>query len=519
MTAPQEPAPATPPAPHASAGENPERPPLRSVAASLGGPGPELASEPSGPQGDRGPAADAVDVLGDEHPDAPTLVILGASGDLTSRLLLPGLGTLMAQEPHRRIKLIGGDREEWSDAAWRRLVHEAMCRGGARPEVAKGLAEDACYQQLDVLDPEAWPAFVRSLSPNSVLYFALPPAVTMGACRLLTRADLPQGVRLGLEKPFGNDLESARAFNLLLAELVHEKQIFRVDHFLGKDTVLNILGVRFANRMFEPVWSAGDIERVDIVFDETLALEGRAGYYDRAGAMIDMLQSHLLLVMALLAMEEPNRIDHIELRDLMMHVLRATHCHPTIGSHRARYTAGRIDDKEVPNYVDEPGVDAERQTETLAQVTLEIRSRRWAGVPFRLRSGKGLGIGRRLAVIHFRPVAHMPEGFTGEVDQNVLLFDLAGGRLALRIATNGAGDKLRLEETVFEAELGDSPVRPYGEILGGILDGNPLLSVRGDIAEECWRIVAPIVAAWKAGEVPMDEYPAGTTGPVMWGPI
>ncbi|MDO5681831.1 MAG: glucose-6-phosphate dehydrogenase [Propionibacteriaceae bacterium] len=458
-------------------------------------------------------------VSGREHTDAPTLVILGASGDLTSRLLLPGLGTLMAHEPDRRINLVGADRKEWGDEAWRERVLEAMCRGGARPEVAAGLARDARYQQLDVMDPEAWPAFVRSLAPDSVLYFALPPAVTMAACRLLTRADLPAGLRLGLEKPFGNDLASAQEFNRLLADLVTEEQVFRVDHFLGKSTVLNILGVRFANRLFEPVWSAADIERVDIVFDESLALEGRAGYYDKAGALIDMIQSHLLLVMAMLAMEEPNRIDHVELRDLMMHVLRATHCHPDHPSHRARYTAGQVGGKDVPSYADEPGVDPARETDTLAEVTLEIRSRRWAGVPFRLRSGKGLGDARRLAILYFRPVAHLPEGFTGEVNQNVLLFDLGEGSLGLRIATNGEGDKLSLEETVFDAQIGDSPVRPYGEILSGILDGNPLLSVRGDIAEECWRIVAPIIDAWRAGEVPLDDYPAGTMGPLTWGVV
>ena len=448
-----------------------------------------------------------------------TLVILGASGDLTSRLLLPGLGTLMAQEGHRRIHLVGADRAQWSDAQWQERVHTAMCQGGARPEVAAGLARDSHYRCLDVTDPQAWPAFVRNLPPDSVLYFALPPAITQAACELLVREDLPPGLRFGLEKPFGSDLASAQKFNRLLATLVPEEQVFRVDHFLGKDTVLNILGVRFANRLFEPVWTSNEIERVDIIFDETLALEGRAGYYDKAGAMIDMIQSHLLLVMAILAMEEPNRIDHIELRDLMMHVLRATECHPDEGSRRARYIAGHLGGRDIPSYVDEPGVDPSRGTETLAQITLEIHSRRWAGVPFRLRSGKALGDGRRLAIIYFRPVAHMPEGFTGEVGQNVLLFDLSEGRLALRIATNGAGDKLSLEETLFQAELGESSVRPYGEILSAILDGNPLLSVRGDVAEECWRIVSPVVAAWQAGEVPLDDYPAGSMGPTTWGVI
>lgn len=449
--------------------------------------------------------------------EAPHLVILGASGDLTSRLLLPGLGTLLAQEPDRRVRLIGADQKAWTDAAWQERVKDSMCSGGADPEVAQRVAERARYLNVNVLDPETWPAFVAGLPADSVLYFALPPAVTVAACRLLRRDGLPKGLRFGLEKPFGTDLESAREFNAVLAELAAEDRIFRVDHFLGKNTVLNFLGVRFANRIFEPIWSGRDIESVDIIFDEELALEGRAGYYDKAGAMIDMIQSHLLVVMALLAMEEPNRIDHIELRDLMVHVLRATHvAGDGADTRRARYTAGRVGDRDIPNYVDEPGVDAARDTETLAEVTLEIRSGRWAGVPFRLRSGKGLGDHRRLAVVHFRPVAHQPEGFMNAAVRNVLAFDLRHGGLSLRVATNGEGHKFDLEETTFTASLGDSPVRPYGEILAGILDGNPLLAVRGDMAEECWRIVAPVLQAWRAGLVPMAEYAAGSTGPASW---
>lgn len=451
--------------------------------------------------------------------EAPHLVILGASGDLTSRLLLPGLGTLLVQEPDRRVRLVGADQKEWTDAAWQKRVFEAMCRGGADPAIARRVADKANYVKLDVLNPETWPTFVAGLAENAVLYFALPPAVTLTACRLLHRDRLPKGLRFGLEKPFGTDLESAREFNAVLRELVAEDRIFRVDHFLGKNTVLNILGVRFANRIFEPVWSGRDVESVDIIFDEELALEGRAGYYDKAGAMIDMIQSHLLMVMALLAMEEPNRIDHVELRDLMVHVLRATSV-PGAGAdtRRARYTAGSVGDRDIPNYVDEPGVDPERDTETLAEVTLEIGSGRWAGVPFRLRSGKGLGDHRRLAVVNFRAIAHQPEGFTNIAARNVLVFDLREGGLSLRIAVNGEGHKFDLEETTFTAALGDSPIRPYGEILAGILDGNPLLAIRGDMAEECWRIVTPIIKAWRSGLVPMEEYAAGSSGPEGWAP-
>lgn len=451
-----------------------------------------------------------------------TLVILGASGDLTHRLLLPGLGTLLHARPGYRVHLVGAASDDLTAEQWTQRVREGLAEGGCRADRIEPMIDDTTFEHLDVTNPSALEEFLGRLAAEGrpiVVYFALPPAISQQACQAMTQFDLPPGIRLAIEKPFGSSLASAHDFNRLLAQLVPERQIFRVDHYLGKATVLNLLGLRFGNRIFEPIWNTVNIERVEIIADETLALEGRAGYYDKAGALRDMIQSHLLLVMAMLAMEEPASIDEVELRDLVVHLLRSTHLagdDPVQASRRARYTAGQIDGKDIPSYTDEKGVDPERNTDTLAEVTVEIRNSRWAGVPFRLRSGKALGDGFRGIVVKFRPVVHLPAGFHNTAEPNVLVIGMTPESIALSLNTNAEGDRWDLEQTSLAADLTESPVRPYGEILQGILDGDPLLSVRGDMTEECWRILQPVVDAWAAGDVPMDEYAAGSTGPSDW---
>lgn len=451
-----------------------------------------------------------------------TLVILGASGDLTHRLLLPGLGTLLRARPEHRIHLVGAAFDDLTADEWRRRVREGLDAGGCTTVVAEAMASDTRFEHLDVTDAAALHAFLDDLAAQGrpiVLYFALPPSISQRACEAMATFDLPPGLRLAIEKPFGTSLESAQAFNALLTSLVPERRIYRVDHYLGKATVLNLLGLRFGNRIFEPIWNSANIERVEIITDEFLALEGRAGYYDKAGALRDMVQSHLLLVMSMVALEEPARIDELELRDLVVHTLRATHLwgdDARTATRRARYGAGTIEGRAIPAYVDEPGVDPARETETLAEVTVEVRNERWAGVPFRLRSGKALGDGFRGIVVQFRPVRHIPEGFSNTAAPNVMVIGIAPESIALGITTNGEGNRWDLEQTTLSAELSESPVRPYGEILDGILSDDPLLSVRGDMAEECWRILTPVFAAWGSGEVPLDEYRAGSAGPDAW---
>ena len=452
--------------------------------------------------------------------EAVNLIILGASGDLTHRLLLPGLGTLLKADHGITVRLLGAGAEDWEQSHWCDLVRSALSEGGCSSDEVEQILGTTRYTKIDASSGTDLTTLFAGLQGRIVLYFALPPAVTMAACKALTDVTLPEDLYLAIEKPFGTDAESAHEFNELLAHLpLPESHIFRVDHYLGKATVLSLVGLRFTNRLFEPVWNATNIETIQIISDEALALEGRASYYDRAGALKDMIQSHLLLVMALLCMEELATFDAFELRDLQAHLLRSTHLwgdDPVKASRRARYTAGKVGDEVVPNYVDEPGVDPSRNTETLAEVTVEIRNARWSGVPITLRSGKALGDGVRQITVVFRPIAHTPLGFHDEAPRNVVVIGLSPEYLRVQLSTNVEGDRLSLEPTVLDAELGESPIRPYGEILAHILDGDPLLSVRGDVAEDCWRIVTPVLDAWAAGTVPMDEYVAGSAGPSNW---
>ncbi len=445
-----------------------------------------------------------------------TLVILGAGGDLASRLLLPGLGSLLASSRGHDLHLIGADRGTMTPAAWRKRVQKAFQSTPSKR--ADRVVQSTEYRQVDVTDRAALEALLGECRGRTALYFALPPAVTELACRELRRLKLPEGVVLALEKPFGTDLASARSFNRLLQRLVPEEQVFRVDHFLGKSTVLNLLGLRFANRIIEPLLSAQHVERVDIVFDETLALEGRAGYYDRAGALVDMIQSHLLLVLALVAMEAPSSVGSEDLRGAMAQVLRATRPWAKDGtaSRRARYTAGKIGRRSHPAYTREPGVNPANKTETLAEMTVAVDTWRWAGVPFRMRSGKALGAERKEIVVTFRDVPHLPNGFSGPARPAQLRLGLSPATMQIDLVTNGRDDPFHLEWDTLHADFGASELSSYGEVLAELLDGDPTLSVRADVTEECWRIVAPVLAAWKKDKVGLDLYAAGSTGPRSW---
>ena len=445
-----------------------------------------------------------------------TLFILGASGDLTSRLLLPSLAALLARQPERRIALRGAGTEDWDAEHWHAVVAQAFADSGD----AIDRVDVGSYTAADVTDRQGVSTLVGSLEPDTVLYFALPPAVTRAAIDAMQGLTLPEGTLLAMEKPFGDDEKSARELNDQLTALVPEEQVFRVDHFLGRSTLLNLLGVRMANRIWEPVWSAEHIERVDIRFDESLALEGRARYYDKAGAMIDMIQSHLLQVLALLAMDPPASLDERDLRDAKAAVLRATRVRgddPAASSRRARYTAGRVGDRDLPSYVDEDGVDASRGTETLAEVTFEVANDRWEGVPFVLRSGKALAAKRSEIAVTFRRVRHIPRGLDGSPsDGGRLTFSLGPDRMDLRLHVTGGDDPFALRDEDLTADLGEGQRRSYEEVLDELLDGEVALSVRADEAEECWRIIQTVRDAWAHDEVPLEEYAAGSEGPADW---
>ena len=448
-----------------------------------------------------------------------TLLVLGGSGDLASRLLLPALGDLLTSEPQRRVTLIGAGSEDWTDVHWRHVIRTAFATMKAKGPAVDDLLKSTRYFRADVTNADDLSRLLEACEGTPALYFALPPAVAAMACKALEKVSLPPKTVLALEKPFGTDRRSAIALNAQLAKLVPEDQVQRVDHFLGNSTVLNLLGLRFANRILEPVWNSDHIQRVDVIYDETLALEGRARYYDKAGALIDMIQSHLLQVLAVIAMEPPSTLSSQDLRDAKGAVLRATRVwndSPLESSRRGRYTAGTVGREKIPSYVDEPGVDPSRETETLAEATFQIDTWRWAGVPFTLRSGKAIGERRREIVVTFRPAPHVPKGLRGAHQPTKLRLMLAPDTMSLELNINGPGDPDVIERASLTADFGPGQLHAYGEVLAGVLDSDPALSVRGDTAVECWRIVAPILKEWSEGKVPLDSYRAGSLGPSGW---
>jgi glucose-6-phosphate 1-dehydrogenase len=448
-----------------------------------------------------------------------TLLVLGAAGDLTARLLLPGLGTLLADGMPDELLLIGSDRDDWEDGRWRERVTRSFAAAGAEGAATAAVVKRTRYRSADATSQADLRELIGQADGRMAIYFALPPAITAKACSALRDVGVPDGTRLVMEKPFGSDMASAEALNALLRDLVPEDHVHRVDHFLGMSTVLNLLGVRFANRMLEPVLSGEHVASVDVIFDESLALEGRAGYYDGAGALIDMLQSHLLQVLCLTAMEPPATLGANDVRDAKAQVLRATRIwgdDPCGSSRRARYAAGEIEGRRLPAYAAEDGVVPERRTETLAVVELAVDTWRWAGVPFRLRSGKAIGAPRQEVIATFRDPPRLPTGLTGYERPDRLHLGLGAHRVALDLNINGEGDPFKLEPVTLEGIYGGGDLLEYGQVLRGVLEGAPPLSVRGDAAEESWRIVEPVLAAWRANEVPLEEYPAGSPGPGGW---
>lgn len=458
--------------------------------------------------------------------DDVALIILGATGDLTSRLLLPGLGGALAAHDLPRVTLVGSSHGEHDMAEWRSIVREALTGTALDDAEVEDLVRRAVWRTADATDADDLRALFETAreaaGPDAapVLYFALGPGVTQDSVAALAGMDdLPPRLRLALEKPFGEDEESARELNAVLAGVVDESRVFRVDHFLGESMVTALLGLRTANRLLGRVWSGRDVERVDVVADESIALEGRADFYDGTGALQDMLQSHLLQVLAMAALEPPARLVPDELHDAVAEVLRATRVwgdDPAAASRRARYTAGEAEGGTVPDYADEDGVDPARRTETLAEVTLAVDTDRWRGVPFRLRSGKALARTRWEVVLTLRAPEDVPEGLSPAQGRDRIVVGLEPRDVRVELAVDGADTPFEAERRALTARLGAEEVDAYGEVLRGVLTGETLLSVRGDAAEECWRILEPVVAAWEADEVPLEEYPAGSEGPEGW---
>ena len=391
---------------------------------------------------------------------------------------------------------------------FRDAVAEALQRHAAGTPVAarEALLRSLSYRRVDVNDSASVSAVVALAGGAVAAYLALPPAAFPAAVTALAASGLPAGSRIALEKPFGEDLGGAVALNRLVAKAAGdagEQAVFRVDHVLGMATVQNLVGMRLAGTVLEQVWNSAHIEQVEILWEETLALEGRAGYYDKAGALKDVVQNHMLQVLSLLAMEPPTRLD--ELRDRKVDLLHSIRPPRARQTRRARYSAGRLaappegSGRAVPAYTDEDGVELERQTETFAEVALELGSERWAGTRFVLRAGKALDRRRKMAVVRFRSAAdELRIGLDGPEDVTLKLTGGApGSPVALPLSAAPPLDE----------------VPAYGRVLLDVLSGGSTLSVRGDEAERAWRVVTPVLEAWSQGLVPLEEYPAGSAGP------
>jgi glucose-6-phosphate 1-dehydrogenase len=438
------------------------------------------------------------------------LVLFGASGDLTGRFLLPALATLRATgRLGEELAIVGTARAPGDDEAFRVHVAERLAEHAADvpPEHRDALTRSLRYRPADVTDADDVATVIRLAGEGPVAaYLALPPGLFRATVTALGAAGLPPGSRIALEKPFGESLHDAVALNQVLAGVVGEageQAVFRVDHALGMATVQNLLALRRHDPVLAAVWDAEHIEQVEVRWEEDLALEGRAGYYDGTGALKDVMQNHMLQVLSVLAMEPPAGPGERELRDAKVAALRAARLpgpDEAAGcTRRARYGAGRIGDRPVPAYADEEGVDPDRGTETFAEVVLELDAPRWRGTRFVLRAGKALAARRKEAVVRFR--ATEPDGAPS----------------CLRIGIDGPFDvAVQLTGLAPMTLTGPPPasdVPPYGHVLLDLLDGGSTLSLRGDGAEEAWRVVEPVLAAWRENRVPLEEYRAGSDGP------
>lgn len=461
---------------------------------------------------------------------AQTIVIFGASGDLTSRKLIPALYALHQKKrlpPATRI--VGFARTPFSHEAWREQLAESTAQfAGAQFNIAtwNDLAARIFYFPGSVDQPDNFRAldrFLEEIEDSSaaarLYYFAIAPqfyepaVVNLGATGL---ADETRGHRrVVVEKPFGTDLASAQQLNRQLRAVFAENQIYRIDHYLGKETVQNVLVLRFANTIFEPVWNRNYIDHVEITAAEALTVGHRAGFYDTAGVLRDMLQGHLLQLLTLTAMETPVRFEAEAVRDEKVKVLRA------VRRLQPEHVASDTLRGQYRGYRDEPGVRPDSQTATFAAVKLHIDNWRWQGVPFYLRSGKAMSCGTTQLVIQFRQPPYMlfESGPRVPRDSNRLVIQIQpaeGIQLHFYTKVPDAGMQLRLTDLNFrfrDTFAGPLP-EAYQRLLLDAIQGDPSLFARADEVEAAWRIVDPIQTAWDAGAPP----PLLVYEPGEWGP-
>ena len=468
-------------------------------------------------------------------PDPCALVIFGASGDLTRRKLFPAIYSLAARHLlPERFALVGVARTEETDDEFRARMKEAVRdfgRDKLEEKVWRRLAasmryvctdfaddhgEDAVVDLLDKLDEQ------RGTGGNRLFYLAVPPsAISTLVEKLGARRDEWDGwTRLIVEKPFGTDRASARALNEEIQRYFEEREIYRIDHYLGKETVQNMLALRFANGIFEPIWNRQFVDHVEITVAESIGIEGRAAFYERAGAIRDVFQNHLLQLVALAAMEPPIDFTAESVRNEKVKVLRAMHRPGPKQVVRGQYGSGSIEGKPVPGYRQEPGVARNSTTDTFVAAKLYIDNWRWADTPFYVRTGKRLAKRETTIAIQFQRAPHPP--FAKEAAEglrpNVLLVHVQpdeGVSLAIGAKVPGQGMTIRtvhmdfLYGGAFRTELPDA----YERLILDALLGDMTLFTRADEVDEQWTLVDSIVSGWARGRPAFPNYAAGAWGP------
>lgn len=461
--------------------------------------------------------------------DSFDLVIIGGTSDLARRKLLPALfhrfldGQITAAS-----RIIGGAREDLPTGAYRTLIREALAGERADAMALDAFLQLVHYAQIDVKAPESFQGLATLLQqqPDNVrvFYLAIQPSLFSDACHQLRLAGLNgQRCRVVVEKPIGRDLPSATAINEALAEAFNETQTFRIDHYLGKETVQNLLALRFGNTLFEPLWNAAHIDHVQITVAERAGVGGRHGYYDTAGAMRDMVQNHLLQLLCFVAMEPPHSIAADSVRNeklKVLHALEPLASEAAIASSvRGQYRGGMSGSEAVPGYTEETGLQGSR-TDTFVALRAAVANWRWAGVPFYLRTGKRLAQRVSEIVIAFRGVPHSLFGpAAGLLAPNKLVIRLQpdeGVKLSLMIKEPGPGG-LRLRESsldmTFAETFGGRHPDAYERLLMDVVRGNQTLFMRRDEIEAAWRWVDPIIQAWNDSGTSPRPYHAGSWGP------
>ena len=469
-----------------------------------------------------------------------SLVIFGVTGDLSRKKLMPAVYDLANRgllPPG--FALVGFARREWENQDFAQVVHDSVREHSRTPfseEVWQQLAEGIRFVQGDFDDDDAFDRLKQTIEEldqkrgtngNHAFYLSIPPKAFPLVCRQLSRSGLADPKpdefrRVVIEKPFGHDLKSARELNEVVEAVFPADSIFRIDHYLGKETVQNILALRFANQLFEPLWNSNYIDHVQITMAEDIGVGGRAGYYDGIGAARDVIQNHLLQLLALTAMEEPVSFDAADLRNEKEKVLQAVRLPQDLSKYTARgqYAGGWQGGEEVLGFLDEEGMNPKSVTETYAAMRLDINTRRWAGVPFYLRAGKRLG--RRvteIAVVFKRaPQQLFAADQTSELGQNALVIRVQPDEgVTIRFGSKVPGVGMQVRDVTMDFGYGhaftEASPEAYERLILDVLLGDPPLFPRHEEVELSWKILDPIEDFWEKQGQP-EQYRPGTWGPL-----